>query len=174
MDGRFLNRVAVSALISVVALGGALVTAHAIVPDTAPAAPVFRLPDLRAVPVAPYMVRASLAHGTMLAGRICAQCHSFALGSEGNAGPVLAGVVGRNIATFPGYAYSAALRQHAAQIWDDQRLSDWLMAPARYVVGTRMSFAGLSDPQDRADVISYLHTLHTPAPTLTPATGESR
>ncbi|MDN6714162.1 MAG: c-type cytochrome [Acetobacter sp.] len=172
MDGRFLNRVAVSVLISVVAMGGALVAARSIVPDTAPAAPVFRLPDLRAVSIEPYMPRASLAHGTLLAGRICAQCHGFALGGEGNAGPVLAGVVGRNIATLPGYAYSAALRQHATQIWDDQKLSDWLMAPARYAPGTRMSFAGLSDPQDRADVISYLHTLHTPAPT--PITGAPR
>ncbi|MCP1241293.1 c-type cytochrome [Acetobacter lambici] len=169
MDGRFLNRVAVSVLLSVVAMGGALVIARSVVPDTAPVTPVFRLPSLQAVAIAPYMQHASVVHGGQLVGHICAQCHGLVVGGE-SAGPVLADVVGRSIASLPGYAYSTALRQHAGQVWDDQRLSDWLMSPARYVVGTRMSFAGLSDPQDRADAISYLHTLHTP----TPITGASR
>lgn len=171
MDGRFVNMVAVSVLLSAVAMGGALAVACAVVPDTAPITPVFRLPDQQATVIAPFMVRASAAHGGQLVSHICAQCHALAAGGEG-AGPVLAGVVGRSVATLPGYAYSAALRQHNGQVWDDQRLSDWLMSPARYAAGTRMSFAGLSDPQDRADAIAYLHTLHTPSPT--PTTGESR
>lgn len=171
MDGRFVNRVAVSVLLSAVAMGGALAVACSVVPDTAPTTLAFRLPDQQAVTIAPFMVRASSAHGGQLVRHICAQCHALAAGGEG-AGPVLADVVGRAVASFPGYAYSAALRQHGAQVWDDQRLSDWLTSPARYAAGTRMSFAGLPDPQDRADAIAYLHTLRTPSPT--PITGENR
>lgn len=170
MDGRFLNLVAVSVLLSAVAMGAALVTARTIVPDTAPVAPVFQLPDLQAVPIVPYMARANLPHGGQLAGHICAQCHALVAGGE-SAGPVLAGVVGRSVASLPGYAYSAALHQHGGQVWDEQKLSDWLASPARYAPGTRMSFAGLPDPQDRADVIGYLHTLHTPSPTPTTGTA---
>lgn len=171
MDGRFVNRVAVSVLLSAVAMGAALVTARSIVPDTAPATPAFHLPDMQAVPIMPFMARANLAHGGQLAGHICAQCHALVAGGE-SAGPVLADVVGRAIAALPGYTYSAALRQHGGQVWDDQRLSDWLTSPTRYAAGTRMSFAGLPDPQDRADVIGYLHTLHPPSPT--PTTGTLR
>ncbi|GAN71152.1 c-type cytochrome [Acetobacter syzygii] len=166
MDGRFLNRVAVSALLSVTVMAGALIAARSIVPDTAPVTPVFRLPNVQTVPVAPFLARANSAHGGQLVRRICAQCHSLAVGGE-SAGPVLVDVTGRNIASLPGYAYSAALRQHSGQVWDDQGLSDWLMSPARYAAGTRMSFAGLSDVQDRADVIVFLHTLRTPSPTST-------
>ena len=168
MDGRFLNRVAVAVLLSGVALGGALATARSIVPDTAPVTPVFRLPDLQAVPIAPYLLHASMAHGGQLVGRICTQCHAFVAGGEG-AGPVLVNIAGRPIASVPGYTYSAALRQHVGHAWEDQSLSDWLMSPARYAAGTRMSFAGLADPQDRADVITYLHTLRSPP--LPPMTG---
>ncbi|CEF55890.1 hypothetical protein AGA_1670 [Acetobacter ghanensis] len=171
MDGRFLNRVAVSALLSVVAMAGAFATAQSVVPDTAPTAPVFQLPNTQSVAVLPFLSHADQVHGGQLVRRICAQCHGLVAGDE-SAGPVLDGVVGRNAASLPGYAYSAALRQHASQAWDDQRLADWLMAPARYAPGTRMSFAGLSDPQDRADVISFLHTLHTSLPT--PTTGAAR
>lgn len=166
MDGRFLNRVAVSLLLSVIAMGGALVTARSVVPDTAPPTPVFRLPELQPVSIMPFMARASLAHGGQLVGHICAQCHALAVGGEG-VGPVLVDVVGRNIASLPSYAYSAALRQHGGQVWDDQGLSDWLASPSRYAAGTRMSFAGLPDPQDRADAIRYLHTLHIPSPPST-------
>lgn len=168
MDGRLVNRVAVSALLSFVAMGCAFVAAQSIVPDTAPGAPVFHLPSQLAVSIPPFMQRASLDHGGQLVRNICAQCHALAGGGE-SAGPLLANVVGRNIASLPGYAYSAALHHYAGLVWDDQRLSDWLMSPTRYVAGTRMSFAGLPDPQDRADVIAYLHTL-----TLPPTTGAAR
>lgn len=142
-------------------MAGALVTARSIVPDTAPVTPVFKLPSMQAAPIAPFMLHADMEHGGQLVRRICAQCHSLAAQGE-SAGPALAEVAGRPVASLPGYAYSSALHQHAEQTWDDQRLSDWLMSPARYAAGTRMSFAGLADAQDRADVISFLHTLHPP------------
>ena len=43
-------------------------------------------------------------------------------------------------------------------IWNDETLDAYLEKPNRYIVGNRMSFAGLPDPEDRAAVIAYLKT----------------
>ena len=41
-------------------------------------------------------------------------------------------------------------------MWDDASLDQWLAGPAKYAAGTKMTFAGLTDAQQRADVIAYL------------------
>jgi len=57
-----------------------------------------------------------------------------------------------------GYAYFAALKAKEGP-WTFAELNEWLKKPSAYAPGTKMSYAGISDPKKRADVIDYLHTL---------------
>lgn len=87
----------------------------------------------------------------------CAACHSVDPGRNG-VGPSLAGVAGRKAASLPGFAYSPALR-NSGLTWNAASLDAWLTSPQRTVPGTRMPFAGLSDPVKRKAVVDYLMTL---------------
>ena len=87
----------------------------------------------------------------------CLTCHALQPGRNG-IGPSLAGVVGRKAASVPGYAYSPALTA-ANLTWDRTTLDRWLTAPMQAVPGTRMIYAGISDPARRKEVIDYLETL---------------
>lgn len=87
----------------------------------------------------------------------CAACHSTEKGQMG-VGPSLAGVYGTKSGEIPGYAFSDAMKA-ANLTWDDATLDKYLAAPMKVVPGTKMTFAGLSDPADRKAVIEYLKTL---------------
>lgn len=88
--------------------------------------------------------------------RRCAACHTVSLDGPDTDGPNLYGVVGAAVAQRrPRFAYTAALQAFGGT-WDRERLDAWLANPRRLVPGTAMTFAGLPDPKDRADVIAYL------------------
>jgi cytochrome c len=87
----------------------------------------------------------------------CQTCHSGDAGVN-KIGPSLHGVVGRPAGSVPGYAYSTA-NKTSGITWTPEKLFQYLEAPQRVVPGTKMSFAGFSDPQTRADVIAYLKTI---------------
>ncbi len=90
--------------------------------------------------------------------RACSACHTLGRGGPDVDGPNLYGVVGAPIAERrPRYGYTQALRD-VGGLWTRQRLDAWLTAPAAFAPGTAMHFAGLADPEDRADVIAYLAT----------------
>ncbi|HEY8003624.1 MAG TPA: cytochrome c family protein, partial [Phenylobacterium sp.] len=97
----------------------------------------------------------------------CQSCHSL---TANGTGPDLMGVVGRKPGTEPGYAYSDAMKAEGAKvpIWDYEHLYEYLKSPQAYVNGTKMTFVGLKQPQDRINVIAYLHAqgsnLPIPAP----------
>jgi cytochrome c len=94
----------------------------------------------------------------------CVACHSFNEGGKAGIGPNLYGVVGGPHAHMVGYEYSAALKSKQGP-WTYDELYEWLKKPSAYAPGTKMSYAGLADPQKRADIIDYLHTLsHSPEP----------
>lgn len=93
-------------------------------------------------------------HGKQVFAR-CAACHSVGQGARAGIGPSLNGIVGRKAGTAPGYRYSSAMRNSGAT-WDAATLASFLQAPSKVVPGTRMTFQGLSSPEDRADVIAYL------------------
>ncbi|PKP94283.1 MAG: cytochrome c family protein [Alphaproteobacteria bacterium HGW-Alphaproteobacteria-15] len=97
-----------------------------------------------------------VAHGKTLFAR-CAACHSIAPGKNG-IGPSLHAITGKASASLTGFAYSPAM-QSAGLTWDDATLSVYLENPQGLIKGNRMAFAGLKNPQDRADLIAYLHTL---------------
>jgi cytochrome c len=80
----------------------------------------------------------------------CAACHKLD-GADG-VGPHLNGVVGRPVA---GFAYSSGMTGHGGD-WTPEQLYHFLGNPKEDVPGTKMSFAGLPKPEDRANVIAYL------------------
>lgn len=84
----------------------------------------------------------------------CAACHDLNTGVV-RMGPSLKGVVGRKAGGTANYSYSAAMKGKDV-VWNDQTLDALLTAPMKYVPGTRMAFPGLSNPQDRANLIAYL------------------
>lgn len=95
----------------------------------------------------------------------CIACHTFNEGGKAGLGPNLYGVVGGPIGHMEGFNYSAAIKKHEGQKWTYEELDKWLTKPAAYAPGTRMTFAGVKDPKERADIIDYLRTLaKTPEP----------
>ena len=88
----------------------------------------------------------------------CASCHSINPGGANGQGPNLAGIYGdKQGEGRGGYPFSDGLKAKGG-VWDDTSLDAWLANPSGYVPGTKMSFAGLSDAQERANVIAYLKT----------------
>jgi cytochrome c2 len=113
-------------------------------------------------------VAALLAHADPGAGakdaRKCAACHNFEEGGPAKIGPPLWGVIGRHIASVEGFTYSDALTGKEGA-WDYQKLDAFLAEPRGWAPGTKMAFAGVKKPEERADVILYLRSLsHDPAP----------
>ena len=84
----------------------------------------------------------------------CKICHSLEAGKNG-LGPSLKGITGKKSAGTAGFNYSNAMKA-SGLTWKAAVLSEFLTAPMKKVPGTKMAFAGLSKPQDRADVIAYL------------------
>ncbi len=87
----------------------------------------------------------------------CKTCHAVEEGAN-RIGPSLHKVVGRAAGSVAGYTYSAA-NKDSGITWSEAKLFQYLEKPARVVPGTKMAFAGWSDPQKRADVIAYLKTI---------------
>lgn len=86
----------------------------------------------------------------------CAACHTVRPGAGDRNGPGLHDVVGKPVAgNSRRFGYTAALRSLGG-VWTPERLDAWLTAPAAMVPGTSMTFPGVPDPLDRADLIAYL------------------
>ncbi len=92
--------------------------------------------------------------------RKCKSCHEVGEGARNRVGPVLNGVIGRPAAAVEGFKYSRALQAAAQEglVWSDETLSTFLADPRSFVKGTRMSFAGLKDEDDRKAIAAYLST----------------
>ena len=88
----------------------------------------------------------------------CRACHQIGPQAHNLIGPELNGIIGRKAASVQGFPYSDAARKAAAGglVWTEETLSKYLENPQAVMKGTKMSFAGLKDPQDRKDVIAYL------------------
>ncbi len=87
----------------------------------------------------------------------CAACHAVKAGLPNGVGPNLHNIVGAKIANVAGYEYSKGLKAKAG-IWDKTELDGYLTSPVKYAPGTKMMFAGLAKPEERAAVIEYLST----------------
>jgi cytochrome c len=101
-----------------------------------------------------------LATGDAAAGEAvfakCISCHTVEQGGANGIGPNLWAVMGQPIGSHvPGFAYSSDLAGHGGT-WTFENMDAWLKAPRAFAAGTKMSFAGLGNPQERANVILYL------------------
>lgn len=86
----------------------------------------------------------------------CTACHTIASGGANGIGPNLWGVMGKPVGKHAaGFAYSSALSGHGGD-WSWENMDAWLKSPRAFANGTKMSFAGLSKPEDRANVLAYL------------------
>ncbi|WP_265569901.1 c-type cytochrome [Sphingomicrobium nitratireducens] len=108
-----------------------------------------------AKPVAFYLASADAARGENVFKK-CAACHNAAPGGANALGPALYGTMGNAIAGHPGFAYSDALKGVGGS-WDWEKMDAWLASPRNFAPGTKMTFAGLGNPQDRADLMMYLN-----------------
>jgi cytochrome c len=109
---------------------------------------------------------ADVAAGATIVGK-CKSCHNFDNGGPNQTGPNLWGVIGRKPGSHPGFAYSAAMTGFGAKqpVWDFQHVYEFIAGPQAYLDGTKMSFVGLKDRQDRINVIAWLRTQSSnPAP----------
>jgi cytochrome c len=129
--------------------------------ETATAAPAEQVTPL------PVRLASASADRGQTAARKCQSCHNFAEGAGAKVGPELYGVVGRVMGSWDSFAYSDAMEAHKANgdTWTFDRLDAFITAPRTDIPGTKMTFAGDKDPQERADILAYLQTLsHDPVP----------
>jgi cytochrome c len=82
----------------------------------------------------------------------CQACHSL---TRNRTGPKHCGLIGRGAGGVAGFRYSKALRESGI-VWDAESLDRFLENPFKAVPGTRMGYAGVKDPQERADLIAFL------------------
>lgn len=121
-------------------------------------------------PILALLAAADPAKGENIA-KACAACHSFGKGEGARVGPNLYGIVGNKHAHMEGFAYSEAMAALHDKTWNYAELNGFLYNPKKHLPGTKMVFAGLKKPEQRADVIAYLRTLaDSPAPL--PSEGE--
>jgi cytochrome c len=122
------------------------------------AAPAEQPATAKLEPIAPLLAKADPKKGEQLA-KVCQTCHTFNKGEPNKIGPNLWDVTEEQIASVPGYQFSAALEKDKNEKWDPEKLNEWLHNPQSFAKGTKMTFAGFPKAQDRADVIAYLNTL---------------
>ena len=99
-----------------------------------------------------------VAKGEKLFKARAAQCHTGNKGGANGVGPNLFGIVGRKSGSVEGFAYSKA-NADSGVVWTPDVLDVYLENPKKFMPGTKMAFAGLKKPQDRADLIAYLESL---------------
>lgn len=109
------------------------------------------------VPIETLLAKADPAAGEKVFAK-CAACHTATKGGANGIGPNLYGVVGEAIGQGAGgFPFSDALKSKGGT-WNFDLLSQWLTSPRKFAEGTKMTFAGLSKGEDRANVIAYLNS----------------
>jgi cytochrome c len=102
-------------------------------------------------PLAPY----AGDHGAEVF-RACIACHTLSPDEGNRAGPTLAGIFGRRIATLPGYNFSPALKKLDI-VWTAETVSKLFeVGPAHYTPGTKMPEQTIGSPDDRKALVEFL------------------
>jgi len=125
------------------------------------------------VPIATLLASADAAKGAEVFKK-CAACHTINQGGANGVGPNLYATMGEAVAQGKGgFGFSDALKG-VGGTWDFDKMNAWLTSPRKFANGTKMTFAGLSNPQDRANVILYLNSQGSNLPLpAAPAAGEA-
>src|SRR5580704_15896507 len=88
--------------------------------------------------------------------RACVACHTLKADEGNRAGPTLAGLFGRHIATLPGYRFSPAL-QKLDIVWTPETVSKLFeLGPATFTPGTKMPEQTIGSPEERAALVKFL------------------
>ncbi|NBX66314.1 MAG: cytochrome c family protein [Proteobacteria bacterium] len=123
-----------------------------------------------AEPILALLATADVAKGQSLS-KVCAACHTFNKGEPARVGPNLYGIVGSKHAHMEGFAYSEGMKALHDKSWDYASLNAFLWNPKKAVSGTKMVFAGMKKPEDRAALIAYLRSL-SDSPAALPSDAE--
>ena len=108
-------------------------------------------------PIAVRLAKADPAKGADVFKQ-CTACHTINQGGPNGLGPNLYGTMGEPVGQGKGgFAFSDALKAVGGN-WDFDKMDAWLTSPRKFANGTKMTFAGLSNGQDRANVIAYLNS----------------
>lgn len=99
----------------------------------------------------PVMAAPDAARGEQIYVR-CQACHAL---TYDRVGPRHCGLIGRTAGSVPGFDYSAAMK-NSHIVWNEKTLDRFLASPLKMVPGTAMTYDGVRDARDRADLISYL------------------
>ena len=111
-------------------------------------------------PITPLLASADAEKGKIVAKK-CLQCHNFDKGGANLVGPNLWEIIGKKFAHAVGFAYSQGLQEkHEKGTWNVEELNKFLHKPREYLPGTKMSFVGIADNQERANLIAYLMTMN--------------
>lgn len=203
MDSLYANKVIAAVLVAGIGFFLTGLIADSLIEEAPPAKTVLKIAGVPAAsttataskpaelpPIAPLLAKADVQAGDKFVHTVCTACHSFNEGGKPIVGPNLYGIVGAPHDHEAGFNYSPALEKFKGQAWTYDALNHWLDKPSEYAPGTRMTYAGISNAQQRADVIAYLRTLSknpeplpkpeaapqppaAPAAQVPPATGAS-
>lgn len=108
------------------------------------------------VDIASLMNSANIEAGAKIFKK-CATCHNIERGAGNKVGPNLFAIVGRSKGSLGNFAYSSAMSAKGGS-WTREDLNQFLLKPKNFIPNTKMGFAGLKKPQDRADIILFLES----------------
>jgi cytochrome c len=120
-----------------------------------------------AVPLANMMAEADMTKGEAVFKK-CTACHTIASGGANGIGPNLWATLGEGIGQGKaGYPFSDALKSKGGN-WTFELMDAWLANPKKFAPGTKMTFAGLGDPKERASLLLYLNSQGSNLPLPSP------
>ena len=170
MDHAYVNRFSLAALGSVLFAMLLVAFSNLVISPKTPAVPGYALPTSGAAtapaaenkappeePLPALLAKADAKKGEQDA-KVCQTCHNFEKGAGPKIGPPLWGVVGRPMASVPGFSYSDSLKGVGGD-WTYEAVNKMITNPKSEASGTKMAFPGEKDPQKRADILAYLQTL---------------
>lgn len=177
MDSFEFNKIFASILVALlIAMGSSLISDMLVRPDKldknvlviqtneAISTPTVSASSLE--PVTPLLAKASAENGEAIAKK-CYQCHTTGKREPHKIGPNLWNIVFNKLAHAADYAYSSTLKEkHDKETWTYENLNHFLYKPREFIEGTKMSFAGISNVSERADLIAYLRKQNDNPPPL--------